>query len=128
MAKSVWVRVMDELETCVSIMAVWVILKGEKVAGRVIARYSKGGSTTFVIFQLFGWATLDGNGDKVCGYKRMTGYGYDRTRAGIGEILSENRERLKSDYGIELDTQGWNIQNTWQESIKAAGFNIIQAI
>lgn len=128
MAKSVWVRVMDELETCVSIMAVWVILKGEEPAGRVIARYSKGGSTTFVTFQLFGWATLDGNGDKVFGHKRMTGYGYDRTRAGLGEILSENRERLKSDYGIELDVQDWNIQNTWQESIKAAGFNIIQAI
>lgn len=126
MAKSTWAQVTDELEICTKLLAVWIILKEGKVAGRVTARYSKTGATTYVTFQMFGW--VSGNGENVYGHERMTGYGYNRTRCGIGDILSENREKLKECYGIELDAQGWNIQNTWEKDIEKAGYKVIQAI
>lgn len=126
MAKSTWTQVTDELETCAKLLAVWIILKEGKMAGRLTARYSKTGATTFVTFQMFGW--VSGNGENVYGHARMTGYGYDRTRCGIGEILSENREKLKECYEIELDGQDWNIQNTWEKDIEKAGYNVVRAI
>lgn len=126
MAKDIWTQLVDEIETCEKLLAILIILKGGKVAGRVTARYSKTGATTFVTFQMFGWASE--NGEKVYGHKRMTGWGYNRTETGIGYILAENREKLKNDYGIELAPQDWDIQNTWQKDIEAAGYKVIQAI
>ena len=39
-------RVLDELDICVRLLAVWVILKDGKMCGRVVTRYSKTGGTT----------------------------------------------------------------------------------
>lgn len=123
-----WKKVVNELDTCVKLLAVWVILKGGKMAGRIVARYSKTGATTFVTLQLFGWAAKGGNGTGIFGHEHMTGYGYNKTGTGIGEILYANREKLKEDYGIEFNGQDWEIQNTWQKDFENAGYDVIQAI
>ena len=123
-----WTKVLDELDICTKLLAVWVILKGGKMAGRIVTRYSKTGSTTFVTLQLFGWAAKNANGTGIFGHERMSGWGYDRTGMGIAEILKENREKLKEDYGIELNGQDWEIQNRWEKDITAAGYDVIRAI
>lgn len=121
-------RVLDELDICVRLLAVWVILKDGKMCGRVVTRYSKTGGTTFVTLQLFGWVEKDGNGTGVFGHERMSGWGYDRTGMGIAEILNEHREKLKEDYGIELNGEYWEIANTWQKDFENAGYKVIRAI
>ena len=121
-------RVLDELDICVRLLAVWVILKDGKMCGRVVTRYSKTGGTTFVTLQLFGWAAKDSNGTGVFGHERMSGWGYNRTEMGIAEILKENREKLKEQYGIELHGQDWEIQNRWEKDITATGYEVIRAI
>lgn len=122
-------KIHSELEMCEKLLAVWVILKCEEVCGRIIARYSRSGGTTFVTFILYSKASFGGNGEPIFGYERMTGYGYNRTGAGIGEILDKNREKLKADYGIELSIQqAWEIQNTWRKDIEAAGYNVNPSI
>ena len=123
-----WTKVLDELDICTKLLAVWVILKGGKMAGRIVTRYSKTGSTTFVTLQLFGWAAKNANGTGIFGHERMSGWGYDRTGMGIAEILKENREKLKEDYGIELNGQDWGIQSRWEKDITAAGYDVIRAI
>ena len=123
-----WIKFLDEFDTCVKLIAVWVILKGGEVAGRVITRYSKTGATTYVIFQMFGWASTSGSAEKVYGYERMTGWGYNRSTTGIGEILDANRERLKEDYGIDLKGAYWEIANTWEKDFENAGYKVIRAI
>ena len=123
-----WIKVLDELDICTKLLAVWVILKGGKMAGRIVTRYSKTGSTTFVTLELFGWAAKKANGTGIFGHERMSGWGYDRTGMGIAEILKENREKLKEDYGIELNGQDWEIQNRWEKDITAAGYDVIRAI
>ena len=123
-----WTKVLDELDICTKLLAVWVILKGGKMVGRIVTRYSKTGSTTFVTLELFGWAAKNANGTGIFGHERMSGWGYDRTGMGIAEILKENREKLKEDYGIELNGQDWEIQNRWEKDITAAGYDVIRAI
>ncbi len=121
-----WKRLLDEIDTCVNLLAVWIILKDGEMCGRVTARYSRSGSTTFVTFQMFGIVTV--NGESIFGHERMSGWGYNRTTAGIGEILKENREKLKEQCGIELNGDDWQLQNTWQKDIEAGGYMVIRAI
>ena len=128
MAKDNWTQVLNELDVCVKLLALWVILKGGKMVGRVVARYSKSGGTTFVTFQLFGIAASNDNGTGVYGHERMSGWGYDRTGMGIAEILVRNRERLKDEYGIEVKGQDWEIQSRWEKDITAGGYDVIRVI
>lgn len=121
-----WKRVLDEIDTCVNLLAVWIILKDGEMCGRITARYSRSGSTTFVTFQMFGIVTV--NGESIFGHERMSGWGYNRTTVGIGEILNENREKLKEQCSIELNKTDWELQNTWQKDIEAAGYTVIRAI
>ncbi len=123
-----WKKVVDELDTCVKLLAVWIILKGDEMAGRIMTRYSKTGATTYVTFQMFGWVSNAGNGERLYGHERMTGWGYNRSTTGIGEILNEHREKLKEDYGIELKGEYWEIANTWQKDFENAGYKVIRAI
>lgn len=127
MAKDKREQVLDEMDKCVKLLVVWVILKGNEIVGRITSRPSSTRSTSYVTVQLYSWAT-EKNAEPLYGYERMTGWGYNRTETGIGYILAENREKLKNDYGIELAPQDWDIQNTWQKDIEAAGYKVIQAI
>ena len=128
MSKNKWTQVLDELDKCGKLMSVWAILKCGEFVGRVTARYSKSGGTTYVTFQMFGWASTSGSAEKVYGYERMTGWGYNRSTTGIGEILDANRERLKEDYGIDLKGAYWEIANTWEKDFENAGYKVIRAI
>ena len=123
-----WKRLLDELDICVKLLAVWVILKDGKMCGRITARYSKGGAATYVALQLFGWVAKNDNLGAVFGHERMCGWGYNRTNTGIAEILNANREKLKEEYGIELNGQDWEIQNRWEKDITAAGYDVIRVI
>lgn len=123
-----WKYVFDELDKCTRLMSVQVIMKDGKMCGRVVSRYSKSGGTTFVTFQIFGGVAINGNGTGIMDTKAMSGWGYDRTSLGIGEILKENREELMDDYGIKLNGQDWEIQNRWQKDFENAGYDVISAI
>lgn len=127
MAKDKREQVLDEMDKCVKLLVVWVILKGNEIVGRITSRPSSTRSMSYVTVQLYSWAT-EKNAEPLYGYERMTGWGYNRTETGIGYILAENREKLKNDYGIELAPQDWDIQNTWQKDIEVAGYKVIQAI
>ena len=127
MSKNKWTQVLDELDKCGKLMSVWAILKCGEFVGRVTARYSKSGGTTYVTFQMFGWVVQDGL-PVLCGYERVSGWGFNRTATGITEILTQNRERLKEEYGIELKGQDCEIQGRWKKDVEAAGYKVVRVI
>ena len=127
MSKNELTQVLDELDVCAKLMALWVILKGGQMCGRVTARYSRSGGTTYITFQMFGWVVQEGL-PVLCGYERVSGWGFNRTATGITEILARNRERLKEEYGIELSGQDWEIQGRWEKDIAAAGYKVVRVI
>ena len=120
-------QVLDEVGKCAQLMALWVILKGGQMCGRVTARYSRSGGTTYVTFQMFGWVVQDGL-PVLCGYERVSGWGFNRTATGIAEILGENRERLKEEYGIELTDTGGVLSDEWRKDFKAGGYEVIRVL
>ena len=128
MTRDKWTQVLDELDECGKLMALWVIVKDDKMAGRITARYSKSGGTVYVTFQLFGWVIEGGKGIGVYGHERMTGCGYNRTETGIAEILGQNRERLKEEYGIELTDTGGVLSDEWRKDFKAGGYEVIRVL
>ena len=124
--KGKWARVLDELDICAKLVAVWVILKGVEMAGRVLVRQSRNGNTTIVTFQMLGWAAVNGN--SVYGCERMTGWGYNRTGMGISKILTESHDKLNEEYAIEITGQDWEVQSRWEKDITAAGYKVIRVI
>ena len=128
MSKNKWTQVLDELDKCGKLMSVWAILKCGEFVGRVTARYSKSGGTTYVTFQMFICASSSGSVQGVYGYERMSGWGYNRTEGGIAEILNQNRESLKEECGIELTGYDWEIQGRWKKGVEAAGYKVVRVI
>lgn len=123
--KSEQAKVMEEIEKCYQLIGVWIVMKGEIMCGRITARYSKSRASVIVALHLFGAAS---KGEALFGYQRMTGWGYDRTATGIAEILKENAERLKTDFGIELSLPEWNVLNSWEKDINNSGYKVIRVI
>ena len=126
MKKDMRMQVLDELNTLENMLAVWIIMKGSEFVGRILARYSKSGCTTFVTLQFFG--EMEVNRTAVYGHERLTGWGYNRTGTGIAQILTDNREKLKTSFGIELNGQTWQVMNDWRKDIEKAGYTLIQAV
>ena len=117
-------HVFNEEDKCVKLLAVWLIRRNGELMGRITSRPSSAGGTSYVTVHFYHWM----NAGPLYGYEKMTGWGYNRTDAGIGSIFWENRERLKGEYGIELPDSVGDIENRWQKSLETAGYNVIQAI
>ena len=128
MSQDKWTQVRAEVDKCANVMAVWAILKDGEFAGRITARYSRNGGTTYVTFQMFSCASSIVSVQGVYGYERMSGWGFNRTEMGIAEILTQNRGHLKGEYGIELTGQDWEIQGRWEKDIEAAGYKVVRVI
>ena len=128
MSKNKWTQVLDELDKCGKLMSVWAILKCGEFVGRVTARYSKSGGTTYVTFQMFICASSSGSVQGVYGHERMSGWGYNRTEMGIAEILTQNCGHLKGEYGIELTDTGGVLSDEWQKDFKAGGYDVIRVL
>lgn len=126
MSRDIRTQVLEELDVCAKLLAVWLILKGGHMAGRITARYAKSGGATYVTLQLLGWSCKDGM--PIYGHERMSGWGYNRTETGISEILTQNRERLKEECGIELTGHDWELQGNWEREMTAAGYEVIRVI
>ena len=126
MKKDMRMQVLDELNTLENMLAVWIIMKGSEFCGRILARYSKSGCTTFVTLQLFEKSKW--NSTAIYGHERLTGWGYNRTGTGIAQILTDNREKLEANFGIELSGKTWEVMNDWRKDMEKAGYTLIQAV
>ena len=118
-------NIYNELEKCEALIAVWLILKAGNVCGRIMARYSRSGGSTFVTLELYGYSNP--NGEYIADCVRMTGYGYDRTREGIIHLLQARSDRLNSLYGLNLPNKHSVIGN-WEALFSERGFSVIRAV
>ena len=119
-------KAINEFNALSEFLAVWIILKAGEICGKITARYSKSHLTTRVALLLFGKASNDGS--YISGLERISGYGFDKSAAGIANILTANRERLKSAFGVELSAPDWNIINTWERDFKAGGYDVARVL
>lgn len=122
--KSMWDKTLDELDKVAASLHVYLLMKDDRVAGRITARATKNAKhVAFVIY-----ASNDYR-HPVYGYRRMTGWGYDKVNTGITEILADNKEQLLEGYNVKFTSiADWDIMNTWQKDFEAAGFSVIQAL
>ena len=119
-------KVLREFDVVSDLFALWVILKAGNICGKIITRYSKSTLTARTALILFDTTSADGL--PLYGFERLTGYGFDKTRAAIANILTANRERLNSAFGVQLSDPDWNIINTWERDFKASGFDVIRVL
>ncbi len=118
--KTTWDRTLDELDRVANSICVLLLLKDNKLAGRITARRTQNATVhvAFIIYSLAGY-------DKpIYGYKRMTGFGYDKVNSGIAEILQDNKQLLLEAYGVKVSGD----ENTWRNDFTSAGFTVMQAI
>ena len=58
----------------------------------------------------------------------MTGWGYDRTNAGIGYVLWSLREKLKNAYDITFNCQDWYMMNRWERELQRNGYEVVRVL
>ena len=109
-------KVCRELNKINSAVQVCLLMKGNIVAGRITVR-----RTEYVVHVALSIYASDAYGLPILGYKRMTGWGYDRMNTGIAEILSYKREILLEKYNVKLSTPDWDIMNTCRRILKTRG-------
>lgn len=126
MAKIYSDKALNEFDALSDFLAVWVILKAGEFCGKITARYSKSKLTARIALLLFDKASNDGS--HISGFERLTGYGFDKARAAIANILNANRERLNSAFGVLLSDSDWNIINTWERDFKTGGFDVVRVL
>lgn len=119
-------KAVNEFDTLSQILSVWVILKAGEICGKITARHSKSHLTARVALMLYGKASNDGS--HISGFERLTGWGFDKSAMGIANILTANRDKLKSAFGIQLSDPDWNIINTWERDFKASGFDMARVL
>ena len=112
-----------EFEIAERLVSVWLINKNGQRRGKIIARHTK--KATIVAFLFY--ATND-YGLPIEGYEVMTGWGYDRTNAGIGYVLWGLRKKLKKAYGITFQSLDWDMMNNWERELKRNGYEVIRAL
>lgn len=117
-----WEKVRAEQERCEDMMSAWAILKDGRIYGRITARNSHSGATTTVAVHIFGPEKV------VNGYRRMTGWGYNRTLTAIVDILQENEEVLREEYGMEFPQLKEHVLFNWERDMENSGYMVVQAI
>ena len=104
-------------------VAVWLINKDGQKRGKITARYTK--KATIIAFILY--ATNDYI-LPIEGYEVMTGWGYDRTNAGIGYVLWELRDKLREAYGITFECLDWQMLGRWQYELERNGYEVVRVL
>ena len=112
-----------EFEIAERLVSVWLINKDGQKRGKITARYTK--KATIIAFIMY--ATND-YGLPIEGYEVMTGWGYDRTNAGIGYVIRELRDKLKEAYGITFECLDWEMLGRWQHEPERNGYEVVRAI
>ncbi len=125
MALGQFYKTLHELQKVEDLLSVWVILKDGEIAGRITARSGKQG-VVHVALVFYGKTTH--NEQPIYGYRRMTGFGYNKVNSGIADILVENKQKLSEAFDLTLDEQEWQVMNTWKRDLENCGFQVIQAI
>lgn len=125
---NLWIETVDEFDRAAALVSVWLILKDNKVAGRITARARRSTKTypaVHVAFIFYGAFT---EGLPIYGHEKVTGLGFDLTNTAISDILNECREKLKEHCNIALNSVEWNVMNTWQKDFENAGYSVIRAL
>ena len=104
-------------------VSVWLINKDGQMRGKITARHTK--KATIVAFLFY---PTNEYGASIEGYEVMTGWGYDRTNAGIGHILWELKDTLKEAYGITFNCLDWDMLNRWERELKRNGYDVVRAL
>ena len=120
-------KALEEIEKASRIASVWLILKEQKLRGRITLRWTKAKSGRIAHIAFFMYAVED-KLVPIGAKTNMYGYGYDKFSFGIGEILAKLKPLLAKYYGIKFNCLDWDIMNKWQSSFKDAGYEIIQAL
>ena len=104
-------------------VSAWLINKNGERRGKITARHTKKATTVAVMF----YATNE-YGYPIEGYEVMTGWGYDRTNAGIGHILWEMRDKLNNAYGITFNCLDWDMMNRWVRELERNGYDVVRVL
>lgn len=104
-------------------VSAWLINKDGQMRGKITARHTK--KATIVAFLLY---PTNEYGASIEGYEVITGWGYDRTNAGIGHILWELKDKLKEAYGISFNCQDWDMMNRWERELKRNGYDVVRVL
>lgn len=120
-------KAVNEFDALSQFLSVWVILKAGEICGKITAHHSKSYLTARIALILYGKASNDGS--LISGFECLTGRrDVDKSAMGIANILTANREKLKSAFGVQLSDNDWNIFNTWERDFKAAGFDVARVL
>ena len=120
-------KTLEEMEKASKAVSVWLILKDNKLRGRITLRWTKAKSGYVAHIAFFMYA-VESNLVPIGAKTNMYGYGYDKFSFGIGEIFAKLKPLLAKYYGIKFNCLDWDIMNKWQSSFKDAGYEIIQAL
>ena len=120
-------KALDEIYKASQTVSVWLIMKEQKLSGRITLRWTKAKSGYVAHIAFFMYA-VESNLVPIGANTNMYGYGYDKFSFGIGEILAKLKPLLAKYYGVKFDCLDWDIMNKWQSSFKDAGYEIIQAL
>ena len=123
----IWNKTANEFEKAANEFYLFLIMKGEEIAGRILARHYK--KTTHVAIKIY----PNGAGCKgICGYEVLNDIGEIWVIEGIAKILLDNAKMFKNEYGITVGAIDWSIGCTdwsnWPKYFEAAGYTVIQAM
>ncbi|MBQ6971766.1 MAG: hypothetical protein IJP86_05340 [Synergistaceae bacterium] len=117
-------RLTEERDKCGQMMAVWAILKGGDVVGRITARYLRGGAVN-VMFVMYGTTRRD---REIRGFARRTcGYS-DRVKEAIREILMKLTDDLHVYYGTEEVSLAFDWINHWEDYFEYSGYKVARVL
>ncbi len=131
--KKSWEKTYAEIEKTAKGVWVWLIFNENKnIVGRITARKTKNAVHIALVMYISYTKNVDNvNGlitSPIHGYRRMTGWGYDRINTGIAEILTENRDALHEQYGVNLNAVDWQVMGTWERDFTNSGYWVVQAL
>lgn len=112
-----------EFEIVERMVSAWLINKNGERRGKITARHTKKATIVAVMF----YATNE-YGLPIEGYEVMTGWGYDRTNAGIGHILWGMKDKLEEAYGITFNCIDWDLMNRWERELERNGYEVVRVL
>ena len=114
-----------ELETCQRIYALWLIMIGNGVHGRVLVRCEPNECASYITFQL----GLTREKQVEC-VERVQGYHMGCVGKAMAKILTENRERLARDCAIVLPDYAdeEELCRDWDYYLEKSVFKVVRAI
>ena len=127
--KCEWDKTLGELDRVRRDVSAFLLLRNNKGAGLITARWVKGEGTSFpsVHIALIIYASME-YGLPIFEHTVVKGCGFPMLNTGIACILSKCRQKLKSAYGVILNPVDCDLLNTWRSDFEASGFTVFQAL